>query len=249
MENGNSFSTSLPWRSFKAGFRLTGLAEGSRCRCPEWANHIGLNARPPFRPLPDGKIVSLTATSAGGKTGSNNLRARAKKQGLLWLPVRSGGNHAAPGPQPVLDLLGKRLNGSCPDSFVASEALRLHHFKLARAQVRTLTPCGRITTPKKSIGNWARRRNAPGDQAWKEKRSARRPTPRCPWWIYGWSVRPTLNLGPAGRVPIGTPRLRMERPPGSRVGLCLHPDGHHSVRAAQPDPQQKPVLLFTNRPK
>jgi hypothetical protein len=52
-----------------------------------------------------------------------------------------------------------------------------------------------------------------------------------------------------GISPIGTPRLRMERPPDSRVGLCRHPDGHHSVRAAQPDPQQKPVLLFTNRPK
>jgi hypothetical protein len=88
-----------------------------------------------------------------------------------------------------------------------------------------------------------------GDQAWKEKRSALRPTPRRPWWIYVWSVRPTLNLGPAGRVPIGTPRLRMERLPGSRGVLCLHPDGHHSGLAAQPDPQQKPVLLFTNRPK
>jgi hypothetical protein len=31
--------------------------------------------------------------------------------------------------------------------------------------------------------------------------------------------------------------------------LCLHPDGHHSVLAAPPDPQLKPVLLFTNRPK
>ena len=40
------------------------------------------------------------------------LRARAKKQGLLWLPGRSGGNQAAPGSQPVLNLLGKRLNGS-----------------------------------------------------------------------------------------------------------------------------------------
>jgi hypothetical protein len=52
-----------------------------------------------------------------------------------------------------------------------------------------------------------------------------------------------------GISPIGTPRLRMERPPGSRGVLCLHPDGHHSGLAAQPDPQQKPVLLFTNRPK
>jgi hypothetical protein len=72
--------------------------------------------------------------------------------------------------------------------------------------------------------------------------------PALPWWIYVWSVRTTLNIGPAGRVPI-TQRLRMERPPGSRVVLCLHPDGHHSVLATQPDPQQKPVLLFTNRPK
>ena len=62
------------------------------------------------------------------------LCARAKKQGSLWLPGRSGGNHAAPWPQLVLDLLDKRLNCSppCPYSFVASEALRLHHFKLDR---------------------------------------------------------------------------------------------------------------------
>src|ERR1039458_10758961 len=38
---------------------------------PHW-----LNARPPFRPLPDGKIVPLTATRAGGKTGSNNSSNR-----------------------------------------------------------------------------------------------------------------------------------------------------------------------------
>ena len=78
------------------------------------------------------------------------------------------------------------------------------------------------------------------DQAGKEKRSALRPTPRCPWWIYVWSVRTPLNIGPAGRVPIGTQRLQMERPPASRVGLCLHPDGHHSVLAAQPDPHINP---------
>jgi len=47
------------------------------------------------------------------------LRARARKQGSLWIPGRSGGDHATPWPQPVLDLLDKRLNCTppCPYSF------------------------------------------------------------------------------------------------------------------------------------
>jgi hypothetical protein len=366
----------------------------------------------------------LTAAQAADQLGISPSRlyalataylcARAKKQGSLWLPGRSGGNHAAPWPQPVLDLLDKRLDCSppCPYSFVASEALRLHNFKLDRAQVRRwalenhlahavppkkvraavrrwqrqrigelwqldasphrwfpasniafpmlnmLDDCSRLFTGSKlyerelllayfdflsaaflahgrplqlyvdyhsfffthdpdaltQLG-WALKfydislRYAPTPQAkgkverehqfwqsrlppyfasekiteievanphidalrahhntqevhrelgqtpqraWnqarKENRSALRPTPRCPWWNYVWSVRTTLNIGPDGRVPIGTQRLRMEKPPGSKVVLCLHPDGHHSVLAAPPDPQQKPVLLFTNRP-
>jgi hypothetical protein len=76
-----------------------------------------------------------------------------------------------------------------------------------------------------------------------------RPVPRCAWWNYVWSVRTPIKVGPDGRVPIGTQRLRLERPPGSKVVLCLHPTGHHSVLAAAPDPKQKPVRLFTNRPK
>jgi hypothetical protein len=66
------------------------------------------------------------------------LRARAQPTGLPWVPGGSGGDHATPWPQPVLDLLHKRLNCSppCPYSFAASEALRLHHFKLDWAQVR-----------------------------------------------------------------------------------------------------------------
>jgi hypothetical protein len=63
------------------------------------------------------------------------------------------------------------------------------------------------------------------------------------------SVRTPIKIGSDGRVPIGTQRLRLESPPGSKVVLCLHPTGHHSVLAAVPDPQQKPVLLFTNRPQ
>jgi hypothetical protein len=87
------------------------------------------------------------------------------------------------------------------------------------------------------------------DQAKKEKRSALRPAPRCPWWDYVWSVRTTIKVGSDGRVPIGTQRLRIEKPPQTKVTLCLHPSGHHSVMAAAPDPKQKPILLFTNRPQ
>src|SRR5487761_1970501 len=47
-------------------------------------------------------------------------------------------------------------------------------------------------------------------QAKKEKRPALRPAPNCPWWPYVWSGRPALKVGPGGRVPIGTQRLRLE---------------------------------------
>jgi hypothetical protein len=87
------------------------------------------------------------------------------------------------------------------------------------------------------------------EQARQEKRSVLRPAPRCPWWDYVWSVRTPIKVGDDGRVPIGTQRLRIEKPPGTKVVLCLHPSGHHSVLAAPPDPKQKPALLFTNRPK
>jgi hypothetical protein len=343
------------------------------------------------------------------------LRARAQKNGSLWIPGTSGGDHATPWPRPVLDLLHKRLNCSppCPYSFVASEVLRLHDFKLDRAQVRRwalahklahavppkkvlaavrrwqrhrigelwqldasphrwfphskiaypmlnmLDDCSRLFTGSKlyerelllsyfdflpaaflahgrplqlyvdyhsiffthdpealtQLG-WALKfydislRYAPTpqakgkverehqfwqgrlpayfasekileievanshidalrahhnaqeihrelrqtpqrawDQARKEKRSALRPAPRCPWWDYVWSVRTSLKVGTDGRVPIGTQRLRIEKPPGTTVVLCLHPSGLHSVLTAQPDPKQKPMLLFTNRPK
>jgi len=87
------------------------------------------------------------------------------------------------------------------------------------------------------------------DQARKDKRSVLRPAPRCPWWDYVWSVRTLIKVGSDGRVPIGTQRLRIEKPPATNVVLCLHPSGHHSVLASPPDPFQKPALLFTNRPK
>lgn len=86
------------------------------------------------------------------------------------------------------------------------------------------------------------------NQAKKENRSALRPVPACPWWPYVWSLRTPIKIDADGRVPIGTQRLRIQRPPGSKVILCLHPSGHHSVLAAPPAPTEKPSLLFTNRP-
>jgi hypothetical protein len=343
------------------------------------------------------------------------LRARSRKREHLWTPGGSGGDHAVPWPQPVRDLLRKRLAcyPPCPYSFAASEALRLHAFKLDRAQVRRwaienglahpvppkrvlapvrrwqraqigelwqldasphrwfahsnivfpmlnmLDDCSRLFTGSKlyerelllsyfdflpaaflahgrplqlyvdyhsmffthdpealtQLG-WALQfydislRYAPTpqakgkierehqfwqgrlpayfasekideihlanphidalrahrnahevhrelrqtpqrawDQAKKENRSVVRPVPGCPWWHYVWSVRTPIKIGADGRVPIGTQRLRVEKPPGSKVVLCLHPTGHHSVLATPPVATEKPMLLFTNRPK
>jgi hypothetical protein len=341
--------------------------------------------------------------------------ARARKQAPLWIPGASGGDHAATWPQPVVQLLQKRLTCSppCSYSFAASEALRLHAFKLDRAQVRRwalannlahalppkkvrapvrrwqraqigelwqldasphrwfphsklsfpmlnmLDDCSRLFTGSKiyerelllsyfdflpaaflahgrplqiyvdyhslffthdpdaltQLG-WALKfydisfRYAPTPQAkgkverahqywqgrlpayfasekiteiatanphidalrahrnqreihrelrrtpqraWnqarKDNRSALRPAPRCAWWDYVWSVRTPIKVGTDGRVPIGTQRLSIDQPPETKVVLCLHPSGHHSVLAAPPDPKQKPALLFTNRPQ
>jgi hypothetical protein len=346
---------------------------------------------------------------------SDYLRACARKTQRLWIPRTSGGDHATAWPEPVTDLLKKRLACSPPGpySFAASEAFRLHAFKLDRAQVRRwaiengyahatppkrphapvrrwqrsqigelwqldasphrwfppsslnfpmlnmLDDCSRLFVGSKLYGRelllsyldflpaafliygrplpiyvdyhaiffsqnpdaltqlgWALKfydisflyaptpqakgkierehqfwqgrlpayfaseqiteietanhhidalrlhRNAhethrelrmTPKRAWelaqKEKRSVLRPAPRCPWWPYVWSVRTTLKVGSDGRVPISTQRLRVERPPGAKIVLCLHPTGHHSVLDAPPDRKLKPVLLFTNRPK
>ena len=371
------------------------------------------------------RLRTLQAAQATGQLGLSRSRlyalatafntARARKQSPLWTPGASGGNPAAAWPQPVVDLLEKRLACSppCPYSFAASEALRLHAFKLDRAQVRRwalasqlahavppkkvlaavrrwqrahigelwqldasphrwfphsklsfpmlnmLDDCSRLFTGSKiyerelllsyfdflpaaflahgrplqiyvdyhslfftqdpdaltQLG-WAlkfydisfryaptpqakgkierahqywqgrlpayfasekiteleaanpqidalrahrnareihrERRQTPQrawEQARQEKRSVLRPAPRCPWWDYVWSVRTVIKVGSDGRVPVGTQRLRIEKPPETKVVLCLHPTGHHSVLTTPPDPKQKPVLLFTNRPK
>ncbi len=87
------------------------------------------------------------------------------------------------------------------------------------------------------------------DLAQKEKRSVLRPTPACPWWPFIWSVRTSIKVGPEGRVPIGSQLLRINAAPGSRVILCQHPTGHHSILASPPRQNSPPIILFTNVPK
>ena len=87
------------------------------------------------------------------------------------------------------------------------------------------------------------------DLAHKEKRSVLRPIPNCPWWPFVWSAHTTIKVGPDSRVPIGSQLLRIKAVPGTKVILCHHPCGHHSVLAAPPNHKTKPLILFTNLPK
>jgi len=93
----------------------------------------------------------------------------------------------------------------------------------------------------------------PPQAAWelarKEKRNVLRAVPRCPWWPYVWSQRTPWRVGSDGRVPVAAQQVRVEVVPGTKVILCHHPSGHHSVLASPPDRKTKPVLLFTNRPR
>ena len=82
------------------------------------------------------------------------------------------------------------------------------------------------------------------DKALSEKRSAIRSAPSCPWWPYVWSFRSTLKVGSDGRVPVGTQRLRIEAPSGTRLVRCLHPNGNASFLRHPPAKGLLPVLLL-----
>ena len=82
-----------------------------------------------------------------------------------------------------------------------------------------------------------------------EKRSVLRPVPRCSWWPFVWSVRIPVRVGPDGRVPVGSQHFRVQARPGAKLVLCQHPSGHHSVLAAEPHPENKPLILFSNLPQ
>lgn len=66
------------------------------------------------------------------------LKACAHHEQSSWTPNVSGGDHAPDWPPEVQALLRKRLSSKPPASysFAASEALRICHFKVDRAQVR-----------------------------------------------------------------------------------------------------------------
>jgi hypothetical protein len=85
--------------------------------------------------------------------------------------------------------------------------------------------------------------------AQQQKRSVLRPVPRCSWWPFVWSVRTPIKVGPDGRVPVGAQLFRVEAAPATKLILCHHPCGHHSVLANNPDPKTKPVVLFSNLPQ
>ncbi len=86
------------------------------------------------------------------------------------------------------------------------------------------------------------------DAAWKlalrEKRSALRPVPACPWWPYVWSQRSNARVEPDGRISLPGQRLRIDKPPGSKVIRCLHPNGDFSILDAAPAKKSKPLVLL-----
>lgn len=87
------------------------------------------------------------------------------------------------------------------------------------------------------------------DAALKQKRSALRPKPNCPWWPFVWSIRTSVRVSPQGEVALNpSSTVHVQAPPGSRVVLCNHPSGHQSVLTQHPHPNHRPVLLFSNLP-
>jgi hypothetical protein len=86
------------------------------------------------------------------------------------------------------------------------------------------------------------------DLAIKQKRTVLRPKPNCPWWPFVWSVRASVRVSLSGQVSIGGYSVPVEAPPASRVVLCNHPCGHHSILTHHPQPNTRPVILFSDLP-
>jgi len=119
--------------------------------------------------------------------------ARARQQSPLWTPGTAGGDQATAWPQPVLDLLEKRLACAppCPYSFAASEALRLHAFKLDRAQVRRWALANKLAhavPPLKVLAPVRRWQRAQIGELWQLDASPHR------WFPHSKLSFPMLNM-------------------------------------------------------
>jgi hypothetical protein len=113
-----------------------------------------------------------------------------------------------------------------PEANLLLEKLRLHHnAKELHRELRS--------TPQ-----------AAWNLALAQKRSVLRPAPNCPWWPHIWSQRSQAKVGPDQRISIGSQRLRIERPCGSSVTRCLHPNGDASALLHPPAHGQLPILLL-----
>lgn len=97
--------------------------------------------------LAEFRAQRITAQVAANELGVSRSRlyrlygdylAAGPTRDQRWVPTASGGDHAAPWPPGVQALLRARLSSHPPSSysFAASEVLRLHNFKIDRAQVR-----------------------------------------------------------------------------------------------------------------
>lgn len=128
-------------------------------------------------------------------------------------------------------------------AYFASEAIT--ELRDANEHILALREHRNRHEPHRELGMTAQ---AAWDLARREKRTVLRPAPRCPWWPYVWSQRTAVRVGEDGRVAVGAQRVRVEVAPTTRVVLCQHPSSHHSVLAASPCAETKPVVLFTNRP-
>lgn len=85
------------------------------------------------------------------------------------------------------------------------------------------------------------------DLARKEDRWALRPPPKCPWWPYVFSQRARTSVGSDGKIAVGSQRLRVEVPPGTKVIRCHHPNGDVTILKEPPQQNTTPILLLSTR--
>jgi hypothetical protein len=84
--------------------------------------------------------------------------------------------------------------------------------------------------------------------ALKESRSLLRPAPNCPWWPYVWSVRTPARVGDDGRVSLGGQSLSLQKPRGTRLTRCQHPDGTWTLLEKPPAKNTRPNVLLHYQP-